>query len=126
MLDQVKRPRRLKLVSAISVPVHIWMAGNAKFNLYTFVEAKTAPLAAILDMATRLVSIAVPSPMAKTAVAPGSLRSICQAITNRKIAPVQGRMAILSTKAVASRSDLTCAASSIVGATVFVIILKPW
>jgi len=70
----------------------------------------------MLDAATALVSTAVPMPIKTTAIAPAVLISICPLLTNRKIAPVQGPIAILSTRLVASRNEPTLAASSGVGA----------
>jgi len=59
------------------------------------------PRNATLEIATVDVKIAVPSPMATAAANPAALMSSCQAITNRKIAPVQGRIAMLATSTAA-------------------------
>lgn len=77
--------------------------------------AQVMPRAKVLETATRLVSAAVPVPITMTAAAPAVRIFICQAITKRKIAPVQGRTAMLPTSANASRNDVSSETSCGVG-----------
>ena len=109
--------RKLRLIRTTKVPANTCSAGRAACT-----PRKTAvmPLkdkcrATMLDAATALISAAVPKPIDITAIAPAILISICQVITNRKIAPVQGRTAMLSTSPKASCIELTFKASSGVG-----------
>ena len=103
-------------MSKIRVPVNTCNVGRTNWTLLIALDETSTHFRTVtLDIATILVSIAVPRPITKTANAPASKISICQVMTKRKIAPVHGRMAMLSTRTNASLKDFTLAASCAVG-----------
>ena len=97
-------PSKLRLITTTAMPVPTCMAGiNMRVRGFRRVVKAATLRAATLDIATKVVRAAVPNPIVKTAMAPAAARSIFQAMTNRNIAPVHGRIAMLSTSPRASR-----------------------